>query len=275
MNVASLKLSDFPDVDNSLLILAFTDPPNSVPQETYEVLRSKYQMLNETKNSSILVFYGDSVLNFIVSDVIRKTIGLNIRPGQIELLRNTIKQNAQTYISISTSAEVCNYISAAHSAVSSPGRGVNCGISFSAIIGALFVQYGLGNITKIENWILKVVPLAELVNQLSYDSGTRPTVGNVFIGPPPIPAQLPFNPGGQSAPRAKLNNPILNEMNETARARGYRIVLSRVSPELQNVELVRADNPAARTLLGSIPYPLAEPVLLGLLQSRNLNSLLV
>ncbi len=149
-------LKYFPDFDTTLL--EFVNGAKNIPSS--HTTKSIYDGFN------VLEFYGDSILDTIIVDLLRNQYNLNTTAGILSKHRDSVVSN-YNLAKIAKTETIC-YI---HE------KTKGCADRLEAIIGAVYYQYGFDRIETIKVWIydtfLHVKPKVTFSPDLAVDTTTE------------------------------------------------------------------------------------------------------
>lgn len=162
----------FPDIDNDLLALTLVSDKYSTVNISLEVitnLRKKYGLIDEFINYQSLEFYGDTVLSLIVMNQM-SLLGLNVSPKYLTEIKSKLIKN-DTLTSISRRLGVCSTIFKYGDYDQLPKHNP-CADNIEAVLGALFIQYKLSKLERINEWFLSLRPVTQLIKNIFYSKPT-------------------------------------------------------------------------------------------------------
>jgi hypothetical protein len=162
----------FPNVDKDLITLAITPSGQRISKVPSGVDK-------KFANYESLEFYGDSVLDFLIVDEVETLFGLNISPGDLTRIKQQIVKN-DSLTGYSADLKVCRILGVRD--ISRLKKHNICADSFEAIIGALYIQYGIRNLLKIQNWLRSLGPLTEEIDRLLVEQVRNEDVTDIFPG---------------------------------------------------------------------------------------------
>lgn len=140
-------LTYFEDIDYDLITLASS--PKLIPTLIgggYQY--SKYGISNSSPlNLHTLEFYGDQMLSMIIVEELRSIFGLNITPDLLTNFKRNMVNNS-FLIDVANSLGYCQYIDTKTKKL--------CADVFEALLGTLYLQYGIQNIKRITEWLFSI-----------------------------------------------------------------------------------------------------------------------
>jgi hypothetical protein len=159
----------FPDVDDDLLTMTVTPAYSSSPPDVLERLHHKYNVVPAFANYEALEFYGDRILNTLIVNFAYINLGLNKPVGPLNDFCSALASNKNlTWVSQRLGA--CERVFGIKETQNLTGHNI-CADNIEAVIGALYVQYGLAGIDRMSNWLSTLEPFItgvnDHVNQLS------------------------------------------------------------------------------------------------------------
>ena len=142
----------FPDYDKTLLYLAFMPSDNKYHKgPIYQALTDRYHYEGHT-TYQLLEYYGDQVYYMIIADIFRDFAGLKGTPNAFTNAK--IKHTNNAYIrTLSHSHKICDTVYGIRSSANLSPHNV-CSDSFEALLGALYMQYGLAGMPTITQWFV-------------------------------------------------------------------------------------------------------------------------
>jgi len=159
-----LQLRDtFPSLDLDLIQLAITPSSDKLSPEVMSRLSAKYKLKSTNANYQALEFYGDSLLDLLVVDKIKHLYGLNASPGFLTSFRSNMVKN-ETLTFFSRELDICSNIFGIPDNRKLDKHN-SCSDSFEAIIGALYLQYGMPGFTRIKNWLFTLPPIQKYFDE--------------------------------------------------------------------------------------------------------------
>lgn len=143
--VSTNILKFFPNLSEDLLRLAVTPEWFKLSQ-----LPQRYQNIGiETMarvNYEALEFYGDVVLSMIVAEEILDSLGLNATPGELTQLNTSTVKN-DNLAKVGRALGICEFF---------PKDNKACADIIEALLGAIYVEYGLKEIENMRDWLFSL-----------------------------------------------------------------------------------------------------------------------
>lgn len=232
--------AEFGTINRDLVQLALTDAPNRIPSDVARRLDQAGFRIGDNYDSSVLILYGDVVLNMVFATILKNTLGLSVKREAIDAIRGGLGPTINRYLKLTNDSDFCRRIepishmvnaSASMQGFSTPGpafMGVapeqqvvnmspqtpggaspaqaaggqlvpqgtygapgqyatpgmypmssfQCDSTLSAILGALFVQFGETHMPSITKWVSERIPITQMVQDLRYS----PTGANFSQG---------------------------------------------------------------------------------------------
>jgi dsRNA-specific ribonuclease len=166
-------LKFFPTVDRDLVQLAITEETRKTSKDTELLisrLEKRYSVREGTPNQRSLAFYGDSLLDMIIVDRIKYLYNINIDPDNMTFIRQEMASNESLLI-FSRQLNICHDVFGISNSKSFKDLGSHnvCGDSIEAILGVLFIQFGMASFYRIEEWFFSLKPFADYFEEITYD----------------------------------------------------------------------------------------------------------
>lgn len=153
--VSSLNLNHyFPGLDKDLLRLALTTKGQSLPTEVVKHLESKYHLSQIHLNHDMLKFYGDTALTLLFLDRYKDQYGLDVNPKVLFDIKSDINKSS-TLTNFTKQLGLAGYLSQDNLYAD----------VFQAIVGVIYYQYGLTNLSRIRNWLFSLTPVSDFFEQ--------------------------------------------------------------------------------------------------------------
>ncbi len=146
----------FPDYDINLLYLAFM--PKDVKYKrgaVYDALKSLHPS-NKDLSYDVLEFYGDEVLYMIIVEIFREFNGTRNTLFFLDKVKKEVTTNIYLR-QLSHDLNICDTVYDI-SPTKSLAQHNHCSDSFEALLGALYVQYGLTGLDRIMRWFIETFP---------------------------------------------------------------------------------------------------------------------
>lgn len=226
--------SRFNSINQNLLVLALTNPPNRISERVAKALNEQYPPFGMNYDSDILVFYGDALLNIAFMSKLRDILKLAVPARDRDAIRSGLSGDSNRYLVLGDKIPNCIQLRplgqpynvtvgsfstpgtlpgalvsptdaplaptdapampGAFPALAPPSTALDasfvnrsasdfsCDRTLSAILGAIYIQYGDSAIPDIADWITKSFPIDALIEKMRYnrDQGTpyvRPEAG--------------------------------------------------------------------------------------------------
>lgn len=159
-------LEYFPNLDLDLILLALTpkDKNNFLDKSltiNFNKLNELYGLKANDRNYESLEFYGDSVLDMIIVDIIKARFWLSLNPGLLTQVKSLLVKN-KTLTKISNELTICDKVFGSKNVQKKHNP---CADSFEAIIGALYFQYGLSSLLRIKKWLTSLQNIDLLIEK--------------------------------------------------------------------------------------------------------------
>lgn len=168
-----LGLNQYPysDIDDDLIILAFTFDEIKNSKETNRRLLQKYG----TKNLQSLEAIGDKILYGVVGGIIHDTVGLTRKPHFISQAISYMTNN-RTLLEIMSERSVCPLLRSKNYTIDLSKQKFHnrCSDSFESLISAMYIHLTykkLNQIEYIKNWILKYTIFPVLLYNYFIENG--------------------------------------------------------------------------------------------------------
>ena len=209
--VATLRLEGFADLEPDLLALALLPPGQPVPAALQQRLAYKYG-LGVAQGPDVLTFYGNAFIGAILANEFRTSYLLGLTPDTLDRASRSIARTAQANLYLDTASETCARFNAASQTVqaSVPGNSAyaqvstpvmvtpgartpgNCNYTLSAVVGALFFQYGMTRAIQITDWFRSMVPINEIISRHQATvPGAFPPAHSPVVTPVPAAVAVP------------------------------------------------------------------------------------
>lgn len=148
-------LNPFPSLDKELVELALVE--NGDNTELINKLERRYNLRLGSSDNKSLVFYGRALLDMLVVDRISLAYGLNIDSDNMTQLRQTMTSDDRL-MEFSRQLNICSDA---------------FNDKFIAVIGVLYIQYGMPSFYQIKDWFFSLKPIASFFEEKMVDLYTQ------------------------------------------------------------------------------------------------------
>jgi dsRNA-specific ribonuclease len=127
-------------------------------------IRQRFIIGSEMLNYQTLELYGDQVWNTFVVYFIMETNGLQTTPGRLTTITSYLKSNA-VLTRISAELSVCQTVFEVDNYTFLPKHNI-CADNFEAILGVLWMQYGVRQMETIFQWLYQLPAVQKVLDEV-------------------------------------------------------------------------------------------------------------
>lgn len=176
-------LEYFRDIDIDLITLAFVyknDNNNLRKIINFSKLQKLYDLNLFKKDNGTLAYYGDTVLYFITNDIIKDSLQLSVGNDVLNMISEKLINN-KTLTELSFKIFICDDFYDIHT-TNLPEHN-SCSDSIEAILGALYIQYGLDSLNRIKEWFMSLEQINTYIYNIifEYSKFSIPSKSNINI----------------------------------------------------------------------------------------------